>query len=152
MHREETIDYHLKIAWQSVMNKYNQIASGYGITHAMGYVLVSVDVEKGITVSQAANILGVKTTSLSRILNSLEELGLIFRESDKLDKRQVNIFLTELGKEKQQIAKGVVRRFNEYLDTHISSANKLNFIKTCQQLNELTQVYNDSNAKGIEKS
>lgn len=141
MKPEDAIDYHIKIAWQAVVNKYNQIASGYGITHAMGYVLVSINQESGISVSQIASILGVKTTSLSRLLNSLEEMGFIVRKVDANDKRQVNVFLTDIGKEKQKIAKQVVREFNEYLDGHISASEKQVLIQTIQKINTLASNY-----------
>lgn len=141
MKPEDAIDYHIKIAWQAVVNKYNQIASGYGITHAMGYVLVSINQESGISVSQIASILGVKTTSLSRLLNSLEEMGFIVRKVDANDKRQVNVFLTDIGKEKQKIAKQVVREFNEYLDGHISASEKQVLIQTIQKINTLASSY-----------
>lgn len=141
MKPEESIDYYIKIAWQAVVNKYNQIAAGYGITHAMGYVLVSVDAEKGTTVSQIATILGVKTTSLSRLLNNLEELELIVRKPDDQDKRQVYVFLTDFGKEKQKIARKVVRDFNVYLDGHVSAKEKENLIKTVSKITKLAGEY-----------
>src|SRR3546814_9910779 len=104
MNEDNTIDYYLKAAWQSAANKYNQIASQFGITQATGYVLINIHKE-GTPVSQIANLLGVKTTSLSRILNNLEGLGLIYRETNSADKRSVKVFLTELGKEKREQAK-----------------------------------------------
>src|SRR3546814_18711331 len=111
MNEDNTIDYYLKAAWQSAANKYNQIASQFGITQATGYVLINIHKE-GTPVSQIANLLGVKTTSLSRILNNLEGLGLIYRETNSADKRSVQVFMKELGKEKREQAKEVVRKYN----------------------------------------
>jgi DNA-binding MarR family transcriptional regulator len=51
------------------------------------------------------------------MLNQLEETGLIYRQSNKGDKRSVKIFLTDLGKEKRQMAKDVVKQFNNYLNS-----------------------------------
>src|SRR3546814_6866811 len=87
MNEDNTIDYYLKAAWQSAANKYNQIASQFGITQATGYVLINIHKE-GTPVSQIANLLGVKTTSLSRILNNLEGLGLIYRETNSADRSE----------------------------------------------------------------
>jgi|SRR5690606_20058422 len=135
-----TIDYYLKAAWQSAANKYNQIGSQYGITQATGHVLINIHRE-GTPVSQLANLLGVKTTSLSRILNNLERLGLIYRETNRADKRSVNVFLTPLGEEKRQIAKDVVRKFNAYLEEHLSDGERQAFIKTLQRVGELATKY-----------
>jgi DNA-binding MarR family transcriptional regulator len=71
----------------------------------------------------------------------MEELGLIFREIDPKDKRSVKIFLTPFGKEKRQLAKGVVRSFNEYLNAHISDKERLQLIKTLNKINQLTADY-----------
>ena len=140
MRPEDTIDYFLKIAWQSVANKYNQIASGYGITQALGYVLINIH-EDGTAVSQIASLMGVKSTSLSRTLKSMEELGLIFRQVDKSDKRSVKIYLTPFGIEKRQVAKDVVRRFNEYLNDHIAESERLQLAAVLDKINKLTLDY-----------
>ena len=140
MRQQETIDYLLKVVWQNVSNTYNQIASGFGITQAIGYVLINIDKE-GTAVSQLAGLLGVKATSLSRILSNMEESGLIYREASSGDKRSVKVFLTDFGREKRQLAKGVVRSFNEYLDKNLSVQEKSTLVQTLQKLNKLTLTY-----------
>lgn len=121
-------------------NTYNQIASGFGITQAIGYVLINIDKE-GTAVSQLAGLLGVKATSLSRMLNNMEELGLIYRETSAGDKRSVKVYLTDFGREKRQLAKGVVISFNEYLNENLNSHEKNNLILSLQKLNKLTLAY-----------
>lgn len=140
MNDDNTIDYYLKAAWQSAANKYNQLAAQFGITQATGYVLINIHKE-GTPVSQIANLLGVKTTSLSRILNNLEGLGLIYRETNSADKRSVKVFLTELGKEKREQAKDVVRKFNMYLDEHLSNEERTAAIHTLKRINQLAAQY-----------
>lgn len=140
MKQQETIDYFLKVVWQNMANTYNQIASGFGITQAIGYVLINIDKE-GTAVSQLAGLLGVKATSLSRMLNNMEESGLIYRETSAGDKRSVKVFLTDYGREKRQLARGVVISFNEYLNTNLNSHEKHNLILSLQKLNKLTLAY-----------
>lgn len=140
MKQQETIDYFLKVVWQNVSNTYNQIASGFGITQAIGYVLINIGKE-GTAVSQLAGLLGVKATSLSRMLNNMEESGLIYRETSTGDKRSVKVFLTELGYEKRHMAKGVVIAFNEYLAKNLSPTEKNNLLVTLQKLNKITLAY-----------
>jgi len=140
MKQQETVDYFLKVVWQNVSNTYNQIASGFGITQAIGYVLINIEKE-GTAVSKLAGLLGVKATSLSRMLNNMEEMGLIYRETSIGDKRSVKVYLTDLGREKRQLAKGVVISFNEYLNEYLSAQEKNNLISTLQKLNKLTLAY-----------
>src|SRR6478609_11340813 len=112
--QQETIDYFLKIVWQTVANRYNQTVTEFGFTQSIGYLLINID-EEGTTVSQAAALLGLKSTSLSRMLNQLEQSGLIYRASNQGDKRSVKIYLTPLGIEKRKQARVVVKQFNNYL-------------------------------------
>jgi DNA-binding MarR family transcriptional regulator len=137
---QETIDYFLKIVWQTVANRYNQLVTEFGITQSIGYLLINIE-EDGTTVSQAAALLGLKSTSLSRMLNQLEQTGLIYRESNKGDKRSVKIYLTDLGKEKRQLAKNVVKQFNNYLNAHISDADKQYLTDMLKKINQLTLNY-----------
>lgn len=140
MQSKQTIDYFLKIAWQSISNSYNQIGAEFEITQAVGYMLINI-YKEGTSVSQIASLLGLKSTSLSRMLNNMEQHGLVYREVDPNDRRSVKIFLTERGKQKRQIAKKVVQDFNEYLNIHISENERLQLIASLKKINQLTLAY-----------
>lgn len=140
MKQKETVDYFLKVVWQNVSNTYNQIAGGIGITQAIGYVLINIEAE-GTAVSALAALLGVKATSLSRMLNNMEELGLIYRETAAGDKRSVKVFLTPFGIEKRKLASNVVIKFNEYLNEKLTTKEKEQLILTLDKVNQLTLAY-----------
>lgn len=140
MSQNKTIDYFLKAAWQTVANKYNNIASQHGFTQAAGYILLNIHKE-GTTVSQIANFTGVRTTSLSRVLNNLESLGFIYREISAQDKRSVKVYLTELGVEKRMLAKSVVRGFNEYLESELSETERDQLVALLSKVNDLAASY-----------
>jgi DNA-binding MarR family transcriptional regulator len=140
MKSEETIDFFLKKAWQSVANKYNKVAAEYGITQSIGYVLIHIH-EGGTAVSEIASLLGVKSTSLSRILSTMEKLKMVYRETDVVDKRCVKIFLTVSGKEKRLIAKKVVRNFNDHLNDNINEEERVQLIEILKKVNQLTIAY-----------
>lgn len=140
MQSKETIDYFLKLAWQSVANAYNQIAAEFEITQAIGYMLINIDKE-GTAVSEIASLLGVKSTSLSRMLNNMEAQGLIARRAAPNDKRSVKIFLTELGQQKRHNAKEVIQEFNEYLNVHISGHEREQLVQTLKKINQLALAY-----------
>lgn len=140
MKQKETVDYFLKVAWQNVSNTYNKIAYGFGITQAIGYVLINIEAE-GTAVSALAALLGVKATSLSRMLNNMEDLGLIYREASSGDKRSVKVFLTPFGIEKRKLASNVVIKFNEYLNDKLSTKEKEQLISILDKVNQLTLAY-----------
>ena len=141
MKHQETIDYHLKITWQNIANSYNQLAAEFGITQSIGYLLMNIDEENGTTVSEMAALLGLKSTSLSRMLNNLERIGLIYRESHSTDKRSVKLYLTDLGKEKRHLARVVVKKFNDYLDANLGDDEKINLVNALKHVNDLTTNY-----------
>lgn len=141
MKHQETIDYFLKIVWQNIANKYNNIASEFGITQSVGYLLINIHEEEGTTVSEVASLLGLKSTSLSRMLNNLERDGLIYRLGNQMDKRSVKVFLTDLGKEKRHLARVVVRKFNDYLNDHFSEQEREQLIQLLKKINDLTIDY-----------
>lgn len=137
----ETIDYLLKIVWQSMANRYNQIVTEFGITQSIGYLLINIDEAEGTTVSQVAALVGAKSTSLSRMLSQAEKMGLIYRELNEGDKRSVKIKLTDLGKEKRRMARTVVKEFNNYLHDHISDKEKDALTDMLKKINKLTANY-----------
>jgi DNA-binding MarR family transcriptional regulator len=138
---QETIDYFVKIVWQTMANRYNQIVTEFGITQSIGYLLINIDEKEGTTVSKAASLLGLKSTSLSRMLSQVEDMGLIYRESNPGDKRSVKIYLTDLGKEKRHLARVVVRQFNNYLNDHIKESDRQYLIDMLDKINQLTLNY-----------
>lgn len=141
MKHQETIDYFLKITWQNIANRYNQLASEFGITQSIGYMLINIDEAEGTTVSEVAALLGLKSTSLSRMLNNLETDGLIYRESHLTDKRSVKLYLTEKGKEKRHLARVVVKKFNDYLENNLAEDEKLHLVNSLKTINQLTTDY-----------
>ncbi|MCC8411025.1 MarR family transcriptional regulator [Mucilaginibacter sp. UR6-1] len=138
---QETIDYLLKIVWQNMANRYNQIVIEHGITQKIGYLLINIDETEGTTVSQAAQLLGLKSTSLSRMLNHLETTGLIYREMNAGDKRSVKIYLTPAGIEKRQLARQVVKQFNNYLNSRINEKERDYLSNLLKKINTLTLNY-----------
>lgn len=117
--REQTVDFQIKSAWHSINRMYNQQAVKYDLTTSIGFVLLNIDSKNGTPATKIAPLLGMEPRSLSRMLKSLEEKGLIYRKTDAKDKRFVKIYLTELGKEKKDIAKKSVKRFNQVIKNEI---------------------------------
>ncbi len=132
----ETIDSKLKKVWQIISRMYNAEAVQYGGSIAIGHFLLNIDSEEGTYASDIAPLLGMESTSLSRIIKALEKEKLIIRKSDKLDKRKVKIILTAKGKKNKDLAKNIVRNFNSELEEKIGKKKIKSFLKT---VNEITQ-------------
>lgn len=112
MTREETVDYHIKSAWHAISRMYNQEAAEEGFTTAIGFVLININSKEGTPATKIAPLIGLETRSLTRMLKTMEEKGLIFKSPDPIDKRSVRIFLTKEGKRKKEISVNTIKEFN----------------------------------------
>lgn len=110
---EETVDYNIKVAWHAISRMYNTQAAKHDITTSIGFVLLNINQETGTPATKIAPLLGLETRSLTRILRSMEEKGLIYKQADTQDKRSVRIFLTEEGLRKKEVSRQTVRHFNQ---------------------------------------
>jgi DNA-binding MarR family transcriptional regulator len=140
--KEKTIDYILRATWQAVSRMYNEEAAKYGATMATGFVLLSIDKEKGTPSTTLGPKMGMEATSLTRILKSMEERNLIIRKKNPFDGRGVLIYLTDLGKEKRELSKSTVLKFNETVKQHVSDEKLLHFMEVAETINELIQDKN----------
>ncbi|MCB2378849.1 MarR family transcriptional regulator [Hymenobacter sp. BT635] len=119
---EETVDYNIKVAWHAISRMYNTQAAKHDITTSIGFVLLNIDQESGTPATKIAPLLGLETRSLTRILRSMEEKGLIYKQADTQDKRSVRIFLTEEGLRKKEVSRQTVRHFNQKVREKIPQA------------------------------
>jgi DNA-binding MarR family transcriptional regulator len=144
MKPSETIDFHIKSNWLGVAALYNQLAFKHGLTQATGFVLLNIDKE-GTAATKIAPIMGMRNTSLSRILKKMEEDGLVSRKADTSDKRSVKIHLTAMGSAKKQIAKKVVKKYNQFILSQITEEEKDCFFKVMGKIGKLTEAYKIKN-------
>lgn len=135
--KDKTIDYVLRATWQAVSRMYNEEAAKYGATMATGFVLLSIDKEKGAPSTALGPKMGMEATSLTRTLKSMEERGLIIRKKNPEDGRGVLIYLTEFGKEKRELSKNTVLKFNETIKNNISEEKLNHFMEVAQSINDL---------------
>lgn len=147
MKREETIDYNIKAAWHSIARMYNQQAARYNGTMSIGFALLTIHSEDGTPATKIGPLMGLEPRSLTRLLKSMEEKKLIYRQTDKLDKRSVRIYLTKDGRKKREYARETVLRFNDAIREEFP-ASKLNvFFEVVQGINQLIEnnkIYNNS--------
>jgi len=136
MRREETVDHNIKSAWHAISRMYNQQAGKHDITTSIGFVLLNIHSD-GTPATKIAPLMGLEARSLTRMLKTMEEKKLIYREPDTVDKRSVRIFLTELGKTKKEISRETVLFFNNKV-RELVSENKLKvFFEVMNEINQL---------------
>ncbi|WP_297702737.1 MarR family transcriptional regulator [uncultured Eudoraea sp.] len=135
--KDITIDYALRATWQSVAKMYNEEAKHFGTTMAVGFTLLSIDPKTGTPSTSLGPKMGMEATSLSRILKSMEEKGLILRKPNPDDGRGVLIHLTPFGIEKRIDSKDVVLRFNDVVKQNVDEGQLNNFFEVMETINNL---------------
>lgn len=137
--KDKTIDYALRATWQAVSRMYNEEASKYDATMATGFALLSIDKNKGTPSTALGPKMGMEATSLTRTLKSMEEKGLIIRKKNPDDGRGVLIHLTDFGREKRDLSKESVLKFNDTVKKHVSEEKLSQFMEVAQTIYELIQ-------------
>ena len=135
--KDKTIDYALRATWQAVSRMYNEEASKFDGSMAIGFALLSIDKEDGTPSTAISSRMGMEATSLTRTLKTLEEKGLIIRQKNPDDGRGVLIFLTDYGKQMREQSKLTVLKFNEVVKQNITEEKLNHFMEVADVINDL---------------
>lgn len=144
-YKDESIDHHLRATWQAVAKMYNEEANKFESTMATGFALLNIDLLDGTPSTALGPQMGMEATSLSRILKTMEEKNLIFREKNPDDGRSVLVKLTDFGKEKREISKRIVIQFNNTVKEQITDDQLRVFFEVTNKINQLISeklIYN----------
>jgi len=139
MKREETVDYHLKTAWHAIARMYNQQAVKYGGTMSIGFALLNIHSEEGTPATKIGPMMGLEARSLTRLLKSMEEKGLIYRKVDESDRRSIRIMLTSEGNKWREQSRQTVLQFNEAVREGISPRKLEVFFEVANRINRMIE-------------
>ncbi|GAA4270606.1 MarR family winged helix-turn-helix transcriptional regulator [Hyunsoonleella aestuarii] len=145
--KDKTIEYVLRTTWLAVQKMYNEEASKFDSTMATGFTLLSIDPEKGTASTALGPKMGMEATSLSRILKTMDERGVIERKPNPNDGRGVIIHLTEFGREKRALSRDKVLNFNEAIRNKISKEKIDHFYEVAELINDMIankKIYNQN--------
>ena len=143
MNIEQTVDYHLRSTLFAMRRMYNVLAAENGLTQGIGYTLINIGKE-GVPATKIAPMMGMTSSSLSRLLKTMELEGLICRKADEVDKRVVRIFLTKEGLALREQVKSAVIDFNRKLLKKLKKSDWNAFVNVNNMIKE--QVCEDMDA------
>jgi DNA-binding MarR family transcriptional regulator len=118
---------------------YNLKAVQHDISTSIGFILLNIDEKLGTPATKIGPILGMESRSLTRMLKTLEEKGLIVRKGDSTDRRLVRIFLTPEGKKKRELSRLTVLEFNNNIRKNIPAEKLKVFFEVVDQINQVTE-------------
>jgi len=146
MKPQDTVDFHIRWAWTKMSKAYNAEAARVGGTMPMGFTLLSIDKE-GTPSTSLGPKMGMEPTSMSRILNSLEDQGYIKRVPSKDDKRKMIVKLTPKGKKYRDLTREKVIHLNEQIHNVIPGKKLKVFFEVMTDINKLLDANNIFNGK-----
>ena len=141
MEPEDTIDYNLRKTWFNISKMYNRTASDYMGSMSLAMIVLNIDMFEGTPSTQLGPNMGMESTSLSRSLNKLEDLGVIERKPDPVDKRKSIIHITEAGLKSREIAKNVVLEFNNKVFAKCNDEELSVFFNVLKKINKVIAEY-----------
>lgn len=96
-HPDETdrLGFLLHDAARLLRKRFESNAARYGLSSAQWRLLVRVFKEEGVAQARLAELLEIEPISVSRLIDRMEEAGLIERRSSAEDRRVKTIFLTD---------------------------------------------------------
>ena len=130
----------IRTSWIELYKLYNDQASKKGVSLSMAFVLLTINETYGTPVTKIAPRMSMEPNSLSRILNSLEKKGAIYRSKDKTDKRKVYICLTDHGLSLRDIAAERLFSFEKAIQKKVSRKDMEAFFRIMDAIPEVVST------------
>ncbi len=131
----KTLEQELRYVWLSVSKMYNEEASKYGGSMAIGFALLSLNPKENTPSTSLGPKMGMESTSLSRTLKFMEDENLIKRIPNPDDGRGVLIKLTKRGIEFRNYSKELIIKFNKTIKRKVGKDAVRNFYFVIDEIN-----------------
>ena len=131
----KTLEQELRYVWLSVSKMYNEEASKYGGSMAIGFALLSLNPKENTPSTSLGPKMGMESTSLSRTLKFMEDENLIKRIPNPDDGRGVLIKLTKRGIEFRNYSKELIIKFNKTIKRKVGKDAVRNFYLVIDEIN-----------------
>lgn len=108
--------------------------NAHGGTQGMVLKYLSKNKDKEVFQKDLEESFGVRRSTMSEILDSLQKDGFIIRQVSELDKRMNRITLTQKGIDESELMEQSMNEFDRLLQQGISTKEKEEFIKTINKV------------------
>jgi DNA-binding MarR family transcriptional regulator len=128
---DDRIFYHLSRAENKIKTSMKKIfrENGINISPAQMGILFLLLKNNSQSMSDLSRVLEIDNSAITRLVDNLEKMKLVKRNSNPDDRRQFLIYLTKEGEKEISRAKKIVRETNEKLKQDISEAELEVFFK-----------------------
>jgi len=134
---ERQVCFALSVAARNVVAVYRQVLDPLGLTHPQYLVMLALWQHGSLSVKELSRLLQLDPGTLSPLLKRLEAAGLVRRERNPEDQRNLALTLTDAGRdlraEAEKIPAGIVERLGMPVDELISLHGALTRVITASQ-------------------
>lgn len=120
-----------KLFFENIKNETKMI--GINPTYRFIFMVLSQN-KDGLTQSEICNLVHLKKSSVSELLQQMENEELIIREKSNLDNRKTIVKLTNKGKSLDNKIKSVFKKYELIMSSSLSGKEKENLISYIDRL------------------
>ncbi|WP_456276257.1 MarR family winged helix-turn-helix transcriptional regulator [Bacillus sp. AK128] len=96
-----------------ILNKTCCSVDGIDVSAIQSHILYEIQKKEGLSIQQAAELLGIDITTFSRQIQTLVKMGLVKKSPYSGDKRITLLQLTEKG---EKVAVGIDQQMNQFIE------------------------------------
>ena len=134
---EQQVCFALSVAARTVVAVYRPVLEPLGLTHPQYLVMLALWQHGRLSVKHLSGLLQLDPGTLSPLLKRLEAAGLLRRERDSKDQRNLSLALTDKGRalraEAEKVPAGIVERLGMPVDQLMSLHATLTQVITAAQ-------------------
>jgi DNA-binding MarR family transcriptional regulator len=134
---ERQVCFALSVAARNVVAVYRPVLEPLGLTHPQYLVMLALWQHEPLSVRELSGLLQLDPGTLSPLLKRLEAAGLLRRERDPKDQRNLAVALTDTGRalraEAERIPAGIVERLGMPVDELMSLQGALTRVIAASQ-------------------
>ena len=96
---EDQLCFLLYVSSKEIIRKYTALLKPYELTYTGFITMMAIEEEEQLTVKELGSRIYLDSGTMTPLLKKLEEKGYIQRQRSKQDERQMNVSLTDVGRE-----------------------------------------------------
>jgi DNA-binding MarR family transcriptional regulator len=131
---ESLLGYNCRRAALSIIDRFFDRMAAFGL-RPVDFSVLSVTMHNpGVTSRQICGAIGILSPNLVRIIQSLDERGLISRKTDENDKRAIGLYLTAAGKKLMREAEKSASELEDEASAALSTHERAQLISMLQRV------------------
>ena len=128
--------FNMRAAMKRIDKVVAEYSENHNISTPQSFILLCLLANDGITLKEIGVRTLIDSSSMTVLVDKLENEGLVMRQLDPADRRAIRVFLTAAGNDLAKIVYKYINELNDKLLSVLGSENETGFIKGLNNLAE----------------